>query len=86
MLRKQGLLEESRKALKNSKLLKNPDKPKEKSVVTWWSKAFDDCMRRKPVYYREADAIFWGIAKAAPYADATLAPLQVHTDQGHDSG
>ena len=38
-------------------------------------------MRRRPVYYREADALFWGVEMAAPYIDASPFPLTVRVDQ-----
>ena len=38
-------------------------------------------MRRRPVYYREADAHFWGVEKAAPYVDASKFKLTARLDQ-----
>eukprot|EP00939_MAST-03C_sp_MAST-3C-sp1_P004035 g4035.t1 len=36
--------------------------------IAYHSKSWNAAMRRKPVYYREAAALFWGIDKARPYA------------------
>ena len=33
-------------------------------IIAWYSKAWNASQRARPVFYREAEALFWGIEKA----------------------
>ena len=50
-------------------------------VISWYSKAWTPAMRARPVYYREAEALYWGIGKVKFYAQAADHTLTVLTDQ-----
>ena len=51
-----------------------------RSVIMYYSKAFDDTMRRRPVYYREADALITSVEKGSYYSEASPYPLLIRTD------
>lgn len=57
------------------------DDDKQRQPIAYYSKAWKATMRRRPVYYREAAALFWGIEKVRRYALASTFPLTCRIDQ-----
>ena len=64
--------------LKNPSL---PDKAGNRDIIRYYSKSWDDAMRRRPPYYKEADALITGMTLASYYSLATPFPLLAKTDQ-----
>ena len=58
-----------------------PDCPDNRCIIRYFSKAWDNAMRCRPPFYKEADAAITGATIAAPYALATPYPLRLKTDQ-----
>ena len=52
----------------------------EKEAICYFSGAWDDAMRMRPIYYREAAALYRSLAKARYYIDANVHETVVHTD------
>ena len=50
-------------------------------IIAWYSKAWNASQRARPVFYREAEALFWGIEKAKYYSESSAEPLFCETDQ-----
>ena len=51
-----------------------------KRTLAFYSGAFDEAMRRKPVFYREARAMIWAMTKAKEFIDKCAHELVVVTD------
>lgn len=51
---------------------------KERRIISWWSKAWGKAMREKPPYYKEAEAMFWGLEKAKAHLLASPLPVFIH--------
>ena len=64
--------------LKNPSL---PDKAGNRDIIRYYSKSWDDAMRRRPPYYKEADALITGMTLASYYSLATPFSLLAKTDQ-----
>ena len=57
------------------------DADDKRRVISWFSKAWGQSMRDKPVYYRECEAMYWGLSKVKFHAQAAHLPLIVRIDQ-----
>jgi hypothetical protein len=51
-----------------------------KRTLAFYSAAFDDAMKKKPIFYREAKAMIWAMTKAKEFIDKCAHELVVVTD------
>lgn len=52
----------------------------QKLSIAFYSAGFDLAMQRKPVYYREAKAVIWGLEKAKHFIEQNPHEVIVATD------
>jgi transposase InsO family protein len=50
-------------------------------IISWYSKAWKPTMQRRPIFYREAAAVFYGLHLIRFHAAGCHKPIIVHTDQ-----
>ena len=55
-------------------------KDEDKLTIAFYSASFDLCMQRRPVYYREAKAVMWGLEKAKEFIERNPHTTVVATD------
>ena len=52
----------------------------EKFIIAYYSKALDNSMLRRPIFYKEAWALIWGLDKSRMYSLSSNHPIIVKSD------